>query len=79
MYKVYILRDRSGKLYKGMTSNITRRFYEHKTGHTKTTSKMNGLEIVYIEKYDTFLKARKRELYLKSAAGRRFIKNKLGP
>ena len=40
---------------------------------------MNGLEIVYIEKYDTFLKARKRELYLKSAAGRRFIKNKLGP
>ncbi len=60
-----------------MTSNLIKRLIDHRSGHTKTTSKMKNLELVYKEEYVTFEEARKRELYFKSAAGRRFLKNKL--
>ena len=77
-YFVYVLKDDKEKLYKGMTNNLSRRLSEHKSGHTVTTSRMNNLEVVYSEEFDNFKDARKRELYFKSAAGRRFLKGKLG-
>jgi putative endonuclease len=77
MYTVYVLKSKDGKLYKGFTNNIDRRIREHRSGHTQTTSRMLGLEIIYKEEYDDFATARKRELYLKSAAGRRFLKTVL--
>ncbi|MGB3922147.1 MAG: GIY-YIG nuclease family protein [Minisyncoccia bacterium] len=77
MYVVYVLRDNKGKLYKGLTNNLARRLNEHGGGKTLTTSKMSGIRLVYTEKHDTFEVARKRELYLKSAAGRRYLKLKL--
>ncbi len=79
MYTVYVLKDDQNKLYKGFTNNLDRRLKEHISGHTKTTSRMSGLRVVYKEQYDTALEARKRELYFKSAAGRRFLKKILGP
>jgi putative endonuclease len=77
MYTVYILMDNDGKLYKGMTSDLDRRFREHVSGQTRTTSKMDGLRVVYTEVYKTVGEARRREKYLKSAAGRRFLKDKM--
>ena len=77
MYIVYILQDCYAKLYKGLTNDLTRRFSEHRSGKTRTTRKMVGLKIVYAENYDNFDEARKRELYFKSAAGRRFIKKNI--
>lgn len=38
---------------------------------------MNDLRVVYSEKYDTFEEARKRELNFKTAASRKFLKNKI--
>ncbi len=77
MYTVYVLKDDKGKIYKGVTNNIERRLKEHKSGYTLTTSKMTNCIIVYTETYDTFDKARKREVYLKTAAGRRFLREKI--
>ena len=77
MFTVYVLKDEMGKLYKGVTNNIERRLHEHRTGQTRTTRLMKNLEIVYTEQYPDFITARKREVYLKSAAGRRFLKTKL--
>ncbi|MDE2001406.1 MAG: GIY-YIG nuclease family protein [Patescibacteria group bacterium] len=74
MYTVYVLRDSQNKLYKGLTSNLDRRLKEHRSGHTRTTAKMKDLKVVYTESCQTFVEARKRELYLKSAAGRRYLK-----
>ncbi len=74
-FTVYVLKDDRGKFYKGFTNNLERRLHEHNTGHTKTTSRMKGIRVVYTEKYDSIEEARKRELYLKSAAGRKFLKN----
>ncbi len=77
MYTVYILKDINGKFYKGMTNNKNRRLREHRSGKTITTSKMMDFELIYEEQYNNKADARKRELYLKTAAGRRFIKKKL--
>lgn len=80
MYTVYVLRDRSGKLYKGCTNNLERRLIEHKNGHTVTTRKMSELKVVYTEEYMDSVTAFQREKYLKSSAGRRYLKNKImGP
>ncbi len=77
MYSVYVLQDDKGNFYKGFTNDLARRFSEHVSGQTKTTRNMTGLKIVYTEEYSTLQEARAREVYLKTAAGRRFLKNKL--
>lgn len=77
MYTVYILKDAEGKLYKGFTNNIQRRLSEHKKGKTKSTRQMKNFKVIYTELYKDKLTARKRELYLKSAVGRRYLKKKL--
>ena len=76
-YTTYVLKDKGEKFYKGVTNNLTRRLREHKNGRTQTTSRMKELHLVYKEEYDSFDKARSREIYLKSAAGRRFLRKKL--
>lgn len=79
MYTVYVLRDVAGKLYKGMTNDLERRLSEHKSGHTLSTRGLRNLTVVYTEEYDSFERAREREVYLKTAAGRRFLKKILRP
>lgn len=77
MFTVYILKDKNGNLYKGMTNNLNRRISEHKRGKTITTRKMEKIELIYKEEFGDFGEARKRELYFKTAAGRKYIKNKI--
>ena len=77
MHAVYVLKSSDNKLYKGVTNDLVRRLQEHNSGQTKTTASMNKLELVYTETYNTFVEARKREVYLKTAAGRRFLKKTL--
>ena len=79
MYTVYVLRDSIGKLYKGMTSNLRRRLSQHRSGQTLSTRRFKNLDVIYTEEYDGFEEARKREIYFKTAAGRRFLKNILRP
>jgi len=74
MYTNYVLKDKDGKLYKGMTNNLNRRLLEHARGKTKTTRNMKNLELAYKEEYNSFEVARKREIYFKTAAGRNFLK-----
>ena len=66
MYTVYVLKK-----------DLERRLKEHKNKHTKTTSKMKNIVVVYKENFDDFLSAREREIYFKSAAGRKFLKKVL--
>lgn len=77
MITVYVLKDNTGKLYKGLTNDLQRRLIEHKSGHTITTSRMKELHVIYTEEFGTLEEARKREKYFKSAAGRRFLKTVL--
>ena len=74
MFTVNVLKDCDGKIYKGATSILESRLKDHMWGGTKTTSRMKDFDVIYKEEYDSWEKARSREKYLKSSAGRRFLK-----
>lgn len=72
---VYILLNKqSNKTYTGSTTDLQRRIKEHNSGNHKFTKRYIPWEIFYKEEYPSLSEARKRERYLKSCAGRKFIK-----
>jgi len=76
MYYVYILKSlQDGSLYKGQTEDLDQRIRQHNLGKSAYTSRKRPWELVYIEEYALREEAIIRERYLKSAAGRRFIKS----
>jgi len=78
MWTVYVLKSlRSGKFYVGITQELARRLAEHNSGKSRFTSGHTPWIVVYTEEFKTTAEARKREKYLKSAAGKRMLKSKL--
>ncbi|MCL4510181.1 MAG: GIY-YIG nuclease family protein [Bacteroidetes bacterium] len=74
MYFVYVLfSDKLNKRYVGSTSNVERRLLEHNNGRSKFTKGGVPWKLVHSEELDTISEARRRELYLKSGAGRKFL------
>ncbi|MBI2442967.1 MAG: GIY-YIG nuclease family protein [Candidatus Levybacteria bacterium] len=77
MLYVYVLLDKNKNFYIGYTGDLKKRVKEHRDGSVFATKAKQPLELIYYEasvnKYD----ALKREKYLKSGPGRRFIKNRL--
>ena len=74
MYKVYVLKSLSAaKSYTGITDNIERRIVEHNSGKHFYTKRYTPWRVLYTEELLDRVAARKREKYLKSASGRRFL------
>ena len=80
MYYVYVLYSEGfQKYYVGVTKDLERRIYEHNKGRTKSTKPFVPWALAHKEKFATFEEARKRETYLKSAAGRRWRREYVRP
>jgi len=72
---VYVLKsEQFQKTYTGSTTNLGRRLNEHNSGKHTYTKRYLPWTVVYSEEVADIGSARLREKYLKSAAGRRFIK-----
>lgn len=66
-YYVYIMASESGTFYTGITSNLKRRVFEHKTKATPGfTSRYNVTKLIYVEMFKTPDAAIKREKQIKS-------------
>jgi putative endonuclease len=67
LYYVYILASRpGGALYVGVTNNLARRIWEHKTGHGSDHARRYGIErLVYYESYPGIADAIQRETSIK--------------
>jgi putative endonuclease len=76
MHYVYILKGPK-QLYIGYTNNLKRRFEEHQKGFSKATRNRGPWEIIYYEACKSNIDALKREKYLKTAWGRRYINSRL--
>lgn len=66
MYYLYILKCQDGTLYTGITTDVERRFNEHKSGkggHYTSTKK--AVKILYTEEYPNRSEASKREAEIK--------------
>ncbi|MBX2989854.1 MAG: GIY-YIG nuclease family protein [Bacteroidetes bacterium] len=73
-YTVYVLRSlKDHKLYIGMTSDFERRINEHNSGKTFSTRHRRPFVLVYSEQVPSGSEARRREQFLKSGPGHRFL------
>jgi putative endonuclease len=78
MYFVYLLENRSDKSwYTGFTSDLKRRLKQHFDGSSPYTSKKNNWRLIYYEVYLNKRDAIGREKFLKSGAGKKFIRKQL--
>ena len=75
IYIVYLLKSLVvNKSYVGFTNNLPLRLKQHNNGKSRYTNLYKPWEVIYTENYITLEEARKREKYLKTAAGRKFLK-----
>ena len=75
---VYVLKSLlDGNLYTGYTNDLRRRMDQHNEGAVHSTKNRGPLELIYYEACRTREDATRREKYLKTAWGKRYIKTRL--
>ena len=73
-FAVYIMASRTKRLYIGVTNDLERRVWEHKTGEVPGfTTRYNIKKLVFQEDYDSILEAIAREKQLKGWVRRKKI------
>ncbi|MBI2674045.1 MAG: GIY-YIG nuclease family protein [Candidatus Zambryskibacteria bacterium] len=72
---IYVLKSlKNGKRYVGSTNGAPEeRLIKHNYGSNKFTKGNRPFELIYKEEYDNMTKARKRENFLKSGVGRKYL------
>ena len=76
MFYVYVLRlENDACFYIGYSANLRKRLQEHKQGSAFATSFRGPWRLIYYEAYLEQANALGRETYLKSGAGRRFLRS----
>ena len=74
MHYVYFLMLSNGKIYKGQTGDLKRRYLEHEKGEVKSTKLYRPVKIIGYEAYAKVSDAKRRELFLKTTEGRRLLR-----
>lgn len=76
-YTYILISKKTGGFYTGATANLRERVTEHNKGLVPSTKYRRPLELIYFEaclnKDDAF----RRERYLKSGMGKRYLRNRL--
>ena len=74
----YVLKsETSGKLYTGATNNLDKRLNQHDNGMVFSTKYVRPLQLIYFEACLNKDDAYRREIYLKSGMGKRYLRNRL--
>ncbi len=73
VYAIQSIKD--GRIYVGMTADITQRIKQHNNGLTSSTRFFAPWELIHSESFPDRVTARKREKYLKSGVGKEFLKS----
>jgi putative endonuclease len=77
-FYVYVLRSQiDHQFYVGFTHNLPERLKAHNTGNVNSTKKRRPFDLVYWEGCRNQNDAVRREKYLKTAWGKRYIKGRL--
>ena len=77
-YYTYVLKsEKTNEFYTGTTADVKKRVIEHNKGYVISTKHKRPLNLIYFEacldKDDAF----RRERYLKTGMGKRYIKKRL--
>jgi len=65
MYYVYMIKNNKGRLYVGVTKELSQRIVYHNNKRGADFTKSGGYESVFIEEYQTLSETRKREIQIK--------------
>jgi len=76
-YYVYILLLSDKKLYTGSTSDLLERVDKHKNGHVISTKNKRPIKLIHYEAYMNKRDALRRERYLKTTEGKRFLRQQI--
>ena len=78
MRYVYVLEsEKDHQWYTGSTKDLRRRFEEHQHGENESTKWRGPFKLIYYEACLNERDALRREEYLKTAWGKRYLKNRL--
>lgn len=78
MVYTYVIRSRKdNKFYTGTTSDLRKRFLEHNEGKVISTKGRGPFDLIYYEGCINIKDAFVRERYLKTGAGKRYLKNRM--
>ena len=78
MYYIYVLQSKKDdSWYIGCTNDLNSRLKQHNLGKSKYTKNLRPWKIIYYEASFNKTDAFRRERYLKSGYGRRFLKSRL--
>ena len=74
MVNLYVIKSLTKKYcYVGITNNLERRLLQHNSGRNFATKGFVPFKLIYAEEFDKMKDARKREIFLKSGAGRKYL------
>jgi putative endonuclease len=77
-YYVYVLQSsKDGNRHVGYTNNLRNRLEQHQAGQVPSTATRLPMQLVYYEGCLNQSDALEREKYLKTAWGKRYIKNRM--
>ena len=77
-YVVYVLEShKDKKRYIGFTTNLQKRIEKHNQGKVFSTSPRKPFKLIYAELCLNYQDAKRREHYLKTTGGRRFLAKRL--
>lgn len=78
MHYVYVLKSlKDLDQYVGKTKNLIVRYADHQKGRVPSTRNRRPLKLVYYEASNNIKDATRRERYLKTAWGKRYLKLRL--
>lgn len=77
MCYVYILLLNNNQLYTGSTGDLKQRIIDHSRGKVKFTSQRLPIKLIHYEAYSLKEDAARRERYLKTTEGKRFLKQQI--
>lgn len=77
-YYTYVLKsEKTGEFYTGATKNLKKRLIEYNKGHVDSTKYRRPLDLIYFEACLDKVNAFRREKYLKTGMGKRYINNRV--
>ena len=77
-FYTYVLKSiKDGKFYTGSTHDLKWRLKSHNDGFVTSTKHRRPLKLIYFEACRSEEAARKREKYLKTGMGKRYLRNRI--
>ena len=74
LFFVYVIKSDTGRKYIGQTDNLEKRLRQHNEGRSFFTKRNKEWRLIFFEQYETRREAVVRERWLKSGAGRDYLK-----